>query len=52
MMTSYVKIAGYVVSYYANDTDADFTLNTYMHVTDTMQQIFTNTLENLLMKSY
>ena len=39
MVTSYVKIV--VV----------FATNTYIHVTDTMQQTVTDILENLLLKS-
>lgn len=50
-MTSYVKIIVVFVSLYVNDTDADFTMNTYIHVTDTMQQTVTNILGNLLLKS-
>lgn len=29
-------------------TDAGFTMNTYMHVTDSMQENVANTMENLL----
>ena len=51
MVTSYVKKVGHVVLLYVNYTDASFTTNTYIHVTDTMQQTVTNILGNLLLKS-
>ena len=36
------------VSYMLGHTDAGFTMNTYMHVTDKMQQQVADTLGNLI----
>ena len=36
------------VSHMLGHTDAGFTMNTYMHVTDSMQENVANTMENLL----
>lgn len=36
------------VSHMLGYTDAGFTMNTYMHVTDSMQENVANTMENLL----
>lgn len=36
------------VSHILGHTDAGFTMNTYMHVTDSMQENVANTMENLL----
>ena len=36
------------VSHMLGHTDAGFTMNTYMHVTDSMQENVVNTMENLL----
>lgn len=36
------------VSHMLGQTDAGFTMNTYMHVTDSMQENVANTMENLL----
>lgn len=36
------------VSYMLGHTDAEFTMNTYMHVTDSMQENVANTMGNLL----
>ena len=36
------------VSYMLGHTDAGFTMNTYMHVTDSMQENIANAMENLL----
>ena len=36
------------VSHMLVHTDAGFTMNTYMHVTDSMQENVANTMENLL----
>lgn len=51
MVTSYVKIVVVFASQYVNDTGAGFTLNTYIHMTDIMQQTVINTSGNLLLKS-
>ena len=36
------------VSHMLGHTDAGFTMNTYMHVTDTMQQTVANAMGNLI----
>ena len=36
------------VSHMLGHTDAGFTMNTYMHVTDTMQQTVANAIGNLI----
>ena len=36
------------VSHIFGHTDTGFTMNTYMHVTDSMQENVANTMENLL----
>ena len=36
------------VSHMLGHTDAGFTMNTYMHVTDTMQQMVANAMGNLI----
>ena len=36
------------VSYMLGHTDAGFTMNTYMHVTDSMQENIANAIGNLL----
>ena len=36
------------VSHMLGHTDAGFTMNTYMHVTDSMQENVANRMENLL----
>ena len=36
------------VSHMLGHTDAGFTMNTYMHVTDSMQENVANTMGNLL----
>lgn len=36
------------VSYMLGHTDAGFTMNTYMHVTDSMQENVANTMGNLI----
>jgi len=36
------------VSHMLGHTDAGFTMNTYMHVTDSMQENVANAMENLL----
>lgn len=36
------------VSHMLGHTDADFTMNTYMHVTDSMQENVANAMGNLL----
>ena len=36
------------VSHLLDHTDAGFTMNTYMHVPDSMQENVANTMENLL----
>ena len=36
------------VSHMLGHTDAGFTMNTYMHVTDSMQENIANAMENLL----
>ena len=36
------------ISHMLGHTDAGFTMNTYMHVTDSMQENIANAMENLL----
>ena len=40
-----------VISHMLGHTDAGFTMNTYMHVTNDMQQTVANAMDNLITES-
>lgn len=45
---SFATLSIKTVSHMLGHTDADFTMNAYMHVTDSMQENVANTMGNLI----